>query len=358
MGTANSMQIMTEVLGLNLPGTATIPAVYADKKRAARSAGKRIVSMVEEDLKPSALLNREIFLNAVKTNIAMGGSTNVILHLLALAREAKVELTIDDFAEFGNQIPCICGVKPSGSYSIVDFHKAGGVPALLKELELYLDLNVSTITGQTIGEIIAEAKNRNSEVIRSLDNPINGDGGLKILRGNLAPNSAIVRSSSVPESMKKFTGPAKVFNRDQEGVKAIKAGEIEPGDVMVIRYEGPKGAPGMKEIMLSTDALVAYGLDESVGLITDGRFSGFNHGPIIGHVTPEAYAGGPLALVENGDIISVDIKNSTLDVKLSEKELAARREKWKQPEAKVKQGMMHIYAQLCKSADQGAGMTI
>jgi dihydroxy-acid dehydratase len=358
MGTANSMQIMTEVLGLNLPGTATIPAVYADKKRAARSAGKRIVSMVEEDLKPSALLNREIFLNAVKTNIAMGGSTNVILHLLALAREAKVELTIDDFAEFGNQIPCICGVKPSGSYSIVDFHKAGGVPALLKELELYLDLNVSTITGQTIGEIIAEAKNRNSEVIRSLDNPINGDGGLKILRGNLAPNSAIVRSSSVPESMKKFTGPAKVFNRDQEGVKAIKAGEIEPGDVMVIRYEGPKGAPGMKEIMLSTDALVAYGLDESVGLITDGRFSGFNHGPIIGHVTPEAYAGGPLALVENGDIISVDIKNSTLDVKLSGKELAARREKWKQPEAKVKQGMMHIYAQLCKSADQGAGMTI
>lgn len=218
MVTANSMQIMTEVLGLNLSGTATIPAVYADKKRAARLAGKRIISLIEEDLKPSNILNREIFLNAVKTNIAMGGSTNVILHLLALAREAKVKLTMDDFAEFGKQIPCICGVKPSGSYSVVDFHKAGGVPALLKELESYLNLDVKTITGQTIAEIIAEAKNMNQEVIRSLDNPINADWGLKILRGNLAPNSAIVRSSSVPESMKRFSGPAKVFNRDQEGV--------------------------------------------------------------------------------------------------------------------------------------------
>lgn len=358
MGTANSMQIMMEVLGLTFPHTATIPAVYADKLRACRAAGKRIVEMVEEDLKPRDILTREAFLNAVTTDIAMGGSTNVILHLIAIAREVGVELTINDFERIGKQVPCICGVKPSGNFSIVDLHKAGGVPAMLKELESLLNLDTKVVTGETLRQVVAKARNSNPELIRSLDNPINADGGLTILRGNLAPGSAIIRSSSVPDSMKKFSGPAKVFSRDQEGLKAIMDGLIYPGDVMVIRYEGPKGAPGMKEIMLSTDALVAKGLDTSVGLITDGRFSGFNHGPIVGHITPEAYEGGPLALVEDGDIISVDIRGATLTLNVSDEEMEARRIKWTKPEPKIKQGMMHIYAQLCRSAEEGAGMTI
>jgi len=358
MGTANSMQIMMEVLGLTFPHTATIPAVYADKLRAARMAGKRIVEMVREGLKPSDILTREAFLNAVTADIAMGGSTNVILHLIMLAREVGVELTIDDFDRIGKTVPCICGVKPSGNYSIVDFHKAGGVPAMMKELSSLLDLDAVIMTGETVGQVIEKAVNKNTDLIRSLDNPISADGGLTILRGNLAPGSAIIRSSSVPDSMKKFSGPARVYHRDQDGVKAIMAGEIKPGDVMVIRYEGPKGAPGMKEIMLSTDALVAKGLDTSVGLITDGRFSGFNHGPIVGHITPEAYDGGPLALVEDGDIISVDIKAATLSIAVSDSEMEARRARWTKPEPKVKQGMMHIYSKLCRSAEEGAGMTI
>ena len=358
MGTANSMQIMMEALGWTLPGTATIPAVYADKLRAARRAGKRIVEMVKEDLKPSDILTRETFLNAVTTDIAMGGSTNVILHLIALAREVGVELTMDDFDRIGKKVPCICGVKPSGNYTIVDLHHAGGVPAMLKELQSLLHLDSKVVTGETMGDVVRKAKNKNQDLIRGMDNPINPDGGLTILRGNLAPNSAIIRSSSVPENMKKFSGSARVFNRDQEGVKAIREGKIKPGDVMVIRYEGPKGAPGMKEIMLSTDALIAYGLDTSVGLITDGRFSGFNHGPIVGHITPEAYEGGPLALVEEGDIISVDIKEATLTLQISDEEMEKRRKKWVKPEPKVKQGMMHIYAQLCRPADEGAGMTL
>lgn len=358
MGTANSMQIMMEVLGLTLPNTATIPAVYADKLRACRTAGKRIVEMVREGLKPRDILTRETFLNAVTADIAMGGSTNVILHLIAIAREAGARLTIDDFDRIGKSVPCICGVKPSGPYSIVDFHKAGGVPALLKELQPLLNLDEKVATGETIRQVVEKANNKNPDLIRSMDNPINTDGGLTILRGNLAPGSAIIRSSSVPDSMKKFSGPARVFSRDQDGVKAIMAGLIKPGDVMVIRYEGPKGAPGMKEIMLSTDALVAKGLDASVGLITDGRFSGFNHGPIVGHITPEAYEGGPLALVEDGDIISVDIKAATLTIDVGDAEMEARRAKWAKPEAKVKQGMMHIYAQLCRTAEEGAGMTI
>lgn len=358
MGTANSMQIMMEALGWTLPGTATIPAVYADKLRAARRAGKRIVEMVKEDLKPSDILTRETFLNAITTDIAMGGSTNVILHLIALAREVGVELTMNDFDRIGKKVPCICGVKPSGNYTIVDLHNAGGVPAMLKELQSLLYLDSKVVTGETLGDVVEKARNKNEDLIRNMNNPINPDGGLTILRGNLAPNSAIIRSSSVPENMKKFSGPARVFSRDQEGVKAIQEGKIKPGDVIVIRYEGPKGAPGMKEIMLSTDALVAYGLDTSVGLITDGRFSGFNHGPIVGHITPEAYEGGPLALVEEGDIISVDIKEAKLTLKISDGEMQKRREKWVKPEPKVKQGMMHIYAQMCRSADEGAGMTL
>jgi len=358
MGTANSMQIMMEVLGLSLPGTNTIPGVYAEKQRAARAAGKRIVELVKEDLKPKDILTRETFLNAVITNIAMGGSTNLILHLIALAREAGAELTINDFEKYGKEIPCICGVKPAGSYHIVDFHNAGGVPAMLKTLKSLLHLDSKVVSGETIGEVIDKAANKNPDLIRSLDNPISADGGLTILRGNLAPGSAIIRSSSVPESMKKFSGPARIFHRDQDGVKAILEGKIKPGDVMVVRYEGPKGAPGMKEIMLSTDALVGLGLDTSVGLVTDGRFSGFNRGPIVGHITPEAYEGGPLALVEEGDIISVDIKEASLTIEVSDEELEARRAKWVKPEPKVKQGMMHIYAQLCRSAEEGAGMTL
>lgn len=357
MGTANSMQIMMEVLGWTFPHTATIPGVYAEKLRTARRAGKRVVEMVAEDLKPSDFLTREAFLNAVTTDIAMGGSTNLVLHLIYLAREAGVELTIDDFGRIGKSVPCICGVKPSGPYSIVDLHKAGGVPAMLKELKSLLNLDTKTITGETLGQVIENAQNKNPDLIRSLDNPISTQGGLTVLRGNLAPGSAIIRGSSVAENMKKFSGPARVFNGEPEGYKAIMGGLIKPGDVIVIRYEGPKGTPGMRQLMCSADALVSRGLETSVGLITDGSFSGFNKGPLVGHITPEAYVGGPLALVEEGDMITVDIKEAALTLHVSDSELAARRAKWTPPQEKPKKGIMNIFTQLCRSAEEGAGMT-
>jgi dihydroxy-acid dehydratase len=358
MGTANTMQILTEVLGLALPGTSTIPAVDASRIRAARETGRAIVDLVIKGIKPSDILSKSAILNAVKVDLAIGGSTNAPLHLLALARELGITLTLDDFDKLNSEIPCVCGVRPNGPYSVVDLYIAGGVLAVQKILEIKLDTSTIGPLGRSLQETLAGIKVKLGGVLRSMEDPVHRTAGLRVLRGNLAPNGAIIRSTSVPDSMKRFAGPARVFEGDAAGLAAVKNGAIKPGDVMVIRYEGPKGAPGMKEVMLSTDALVARGLDRSVGLITDGRFSGFNHGPIVGHVAPEAFEGGPIALVQDGDIITVDIDKGCLEIDISAEEYARRKVAWKQPEPKVTKGLLALYAANCRSADEGAAMQI
>lgn len=358
LGTANTMQILTEVLGFALPGTSTIPAVDASRIRAARETGRKIVDLVQKGVKPSDILSKGAIMNAVKVDLAIGGSTNAPLHLLALARDLNISLTLDDFDKLNSEIPCICGVRPNGPYSVVDLHMAGGVLAIQKILEKKLDTSVIGPLGISLKEILAGVNVKLGGVLRSMEDPVHQDAGLRILRGNLAPKGAIIRSTSVPDSMKRFTGPARVFDGDAAGLTAVKDGAIKPGDIMVIRYEGPKGAPGMKEVMLSTDALVVRGLDHSVGLITDGRFSGFNHGPIVGHVSPEAFEGGPIALVRDGDIITVDINNGYLEIDLTEEEFVKRKAAWKRPAPKVTKGLLALYAANCRSAEEGAAMQI
>lgn len=356
LGTANTMQILTEVLGMALPGTSTIPAVDAGRIRAARESGRTVVELIKRGLKPRDIMTKGTLLNAVIVLQAIGGSTNAVLHLLALAREGGISLTLDDFDRISREIPCICAVKPNGPYTVVDLHQVGGVCAILKILEKKLDLSTLCISGSHLEEVLAGINVQPGAVLRTLEDAANQDSGLMVLKGNLAPDGAIIRSSGVPENMKYFSGPAKVFDGDAAAVEAIQKGKIKPGDVMVVRYEGPKGAPGMKELMLSTDALVARGLDKSVGLVTDGRFSGFNHGPIVGHIAPEAFEGGPIALVKDGDIITVDLHNRRLEVNLSDKELKKRRAVWKQPKPKITRGILSLYASTCRPANEGGAM--
>jgi len=357
MGTANTMQILSEVLGLALLGTSTIPAVAADRLRAARSSGRSVVEALRREARPSDLITRASLLNAVAVDLAIGGSTNAVLHLLALARELDLQLALDDFDRLSRAIPCICAVRPNGPYSVVDLHEAGGVPALLNVLQHELDLSASNVSGRSLSEVISSTRHEQTgPVIRPFDDPVHPDGGLAVLYGNLAPDGAVVRTSGVPAGMRSFSGPARVFNGDAAALAAVEDGVIRPGDVMVVRHEGPKGAPGMKEVMLATDALVARGLDRSVGLVTDGRFSGFNHGPIVGHVSPESFDGGPIALVRDGDEITVDIPGRRLEVALSPDELSGRRTGWTQPPAKTGRGMLALYAATCRPAHEGAAM--
>ncbi|MBA1335304.1 MAG: Dihydroxy-acid dehydratase [Firmicutes bacterium] len=356
MGTANTMQILGETLNLVIPGTATIPAPDLRKVRSARDAGRHIIELVKMDLKPSDLITRETLLNAIMVDMAIGGSTNAVLHILSIARDLGIDITLDDFDKLSAEIPCICGVRPNGPYNVVDLHNIGGLPAVMKMLEGKLHTSVPTITGKTWKEELADVRVEPSAVLSSLENPLHKEAGLKVLRGNLAPKGAIIRPSGVPEDMKYFRGTAKVYSNDFDALKAIQSGEIKPGDVIVLRYEGCKGAPGMKEVMLSTDALVAFGLHKSVGLVTDARFSGFNHGPIVGHVCPEAFDGGPIALVEDGDIITVDTIGGSVSVELSDEELEKRRAAWVRPEPKVTKGILAVYANTCRTADEGGAM--
>ncbi|MGD8740288.1 MAG: dihydroxy-acid dehydratase [Desulfobacterales bacterium] len=356
MGTANTMQVLVEALGLALPGSTTIPAVMADKARAARESGRQVVELAQKELKPGDILEKKAFLNAITVDLAIGGSTNAILHLLALAREVGVPLTMDDFDAVSRKVSCICAVRPNGPYNMVDLHEAGGVPAIQKILEGVLETSAINVSGIRLADILAQVASQPNEVIRPLEDPVHQDCGLAILKGNLAPDGAIIRPSGVPAEMKTFKGAARVFDDEDRAIAAMKSGDIKAGDVIVLRYLGPKGGPGMQYAQASCQALVGLGLHKSVGLITDGRFSGFNHGPIVGHVSPEAFEGGPLALVCEGDQISMDVDQRSLEIDLSEEQLADRKSKWKPPETNVKSGWLALYMANCRSASEGAAM--
>ena len=356
MGTANTMQVLVEALGLALPGSSTIPAVMADRTRAARESGRRVVELAQKQLKPSDILEKKAFLNAITVDLAIGGSTNAILHLLALAREVGVSLSMADFDAVSRKVSCICAVRPNGPFNMVDLHEAGGVPAIQKILEGVLEKSAIGVSGIRLADILAQVPFQPNEVIRTLEDPVHQDCGLAILQGNLAPDGAIIRPSGVPAEMKTFKGAARVFEDEEQAIAAMKDGHIKAGDVIVLRYLGPKGGPGMQYAQASCQALVGLGLHKSVGLITDGRFSGFNHGPIVGHVSPEAFEGGPLALVREGDQISVDVDQRSLEIDLSEEELADRKSKWKPPDSNVKNGWLALYMANCRSASEGAAM--
>ena len=354
MGTANTMQILTEALGMSLSGSSTIPAVSSQKLRVARQSGRKIVELIEEDIRPSRIMTKQALMNAIIVDLAIGGSTNAVLHLLTFARELGIELSLDDFDRVSRKTPCICNVIPNGPYTVVDLHEAGGAPAVMNELRDLLNLDCMTVNGNRLGDNLEGKAAVDRKVITDRNHPIHETGGLAVLRGNLAPQGAIARPTSFKKEMLKHKGPAKVYDSDEDALEAIYNGKVEKGDVIVVRYEGPKGAPGMREIMLSTDALVGMELDQHIALITDGRFSGFTQGAAVGHVAPEAMTGGPIAIVKDGDIIEIDILKRRLNVLLTEQEIKERLDAWGPPEPKVKKGVLTIYSRLAEQADGGA----
>ena len=356
MGTANTMQLMGEVFNLVLPGTSCIPASDSLKIRKAREAGAYMVEMVRKNLRPSQLITRETLLNAIIFDMAIAGSTNALLHILALSYELGLDISMEDFEHYAKDIRCIVGVIPSGPYTINDLYHVGGAQAVMKMLESKIFKDVPTMTGTTWGELLKNVHVKSSDVLRDIDHPLYDLPGLQILRGNLAPNGAIIRPTGVPEEMRVFQGKAKCFDNDTKAYQAIVAGQIVPGDVIVMRYEGCKGAPGMKELMLSNDALVPKGLHKSVGLVTDARFSGFSHGALVGHVSPEAYDGGVIALVEDGDLVTVDTIKGTVNLDVSDEELARRRANWVCPPLKEQKGCLNIFARTCRPAHEGGAM--
>jgi len=354
MGTANTMACVVEALGLSLPGCSTMLAVDSFRIHLARETGERIVRLVEEEVTASRIVTKESLENAVRVTLALGGSSNAILHLLAVAHETKVKLTLNDFDTLSRQTPLLAKFKPASEFSVLDFHEAGGVPTLIKELESLLNLNALTVTGHTVRENLAKARISRPEVIRSISNPIAPEGGIAVLYGNLAPKGAIVKQSAVNPKMLTHSGRAKVFE-SEEGVRdLLTSKQVEPGDVLVIRYEGPKGGPGMRELSIPAAMLIGMGLGDSVAMVTDARFSGATRGPCIGHVCPEATEGGPIALVQDGDIIHIDIPNRKLDVEISEKEMNRRRADWEPLEPKVKNGFLRLYAKMVGGAEEGA----
>lgn len=355
MGTANTMQILTEVLGYSLPGSATVPAVHADRIRIARESGRRAVELVRERVTPRSIITRNALDNATAVDLGIGGSSNAVLHILAIAYEAGIPYSLDEFDK-RRDIPCVCGVRSAGPYSVVDLYHAGGVPAVEKLLAPYLHLDAVNVGGSSLREVIEAARPALGGVLRPLEQPWHTCSGLAVLRGNLAPAGAVIRTTGVVEGMQRFRGPARVFDKEGPCAEAILSGKVHAGDVLVIRYEGVKGSPGMNELMDATDALVARKLDDKVGLITDGRFSGFNSGPIVGHIEPEAMAGGNLALVEDGDIIRVDCIDRVLELEVSDEVLAERRRRWKPPLPKIRRGMMANYAATALPAHMGGAM--
>jgi dihydroxy-acid dehydratase len=357
MGTANTMQILSEALGLALPGTATIPAVHAEKVWAAREAGRRVVELVREGRRIRDFLTPAALRNAAAVGMAIGGSTNAVLHLLAFARELDLPLALSDFDTISRRVPCLCAVIPNGPHDVTELHRAGGVPAVLAEIRDLLDGGALTVSGETVGEVAARATTRDPQVIRSLHDPANPAGGLAVLSGTLCPAGAICRPSSFKPGMLTYSGTARVFDSDQAAYEAIRGGKVGPGSVVVVRYEGPRGAPGMLEVMLSTDALCGMGLDGGVALVTDGRFSGFTRGATIGHIAPEAAVGGPIALVEEGDRIDIDVPGRRLDLRVPSDELGRRRSRWREPAPSVTKGILATYAALAAGAEEGAGLS-
>lgn len=355
MFTANSMNCLTEALGMGLPGNGTIPAVASARRRLAKEAGRAVMNLIEKDIKPLDILTPSAFTNAFTLDMGLGGSTNTVLHLLAIANEAGVKIDLAQINEISSRTPYLCKLSPAGTHRIEDLSEAGGVPAVLKELSRkeLLDLSSMTVTGKTLGENISQAQVLTHEIIRPVEEPYRSTGGLAILNGNLAPLGAVVKEGAVAPEMLKSKGVAKVFNSEDEATEAIMGGKISKGQVIVIRYEGPKGGPGMREMLTPTAAIAGMGLDKDVVLLTDGRFSGATRGASIGHISPEAMAGGPIAAIEDGDIIEIDIPARKLNVQLSPEELQARLDKWVQPEPKIKTGYLARYAKLVTSANTG-----
>jgi dihydroxy-acid dehydratase len=356
MFTANSMNCLTEAIGLGLPGNGTVPAVYSERDRLAKDAGRRIMEILKADLRPRDILTKDAFMNALTVDMALGCSTNTMLHLPAIAHEAGVELNIDIANEISARTPNLCHLAPAGNHHIEDLYAAGGVQAVIKELSKknLINLDIPTVTGKSVGENIRNAHNSDHEIIRPIDNPFSEIGGIAVLKGNIAPDGAVVKRSAVDEKMMVHSGRARVFESEEDAIAAISGSKIVKGDVIIIRYEGPKGGPGMKEMLAPTSTIAGMGLDKDVALITDGRFSGATRGASIGHVSPEAAEGGPIGLVEEGDIITIDITRGTLDVKLSEQELEARRKAWKAPAPKERSGYLARYASMVSSASTGA----
>ena len=356
MFTANSMNCLTEVLGLGLPGNGTIPAVYAERVRLAKTAGMQVMKLLADDVRPRDIITPAAFENALTTDMALGCSTNSALHLLAIAHEADISLDLHMINEISEKTPNLCHLAPAGHHHMQDLLEAGGISAVLKEL---LDAGMihgdcKTVTGKTVAENVARAENRNPEVIRPLDNPYTKTGGLAVLFGNLAPNGAIVKRSAVKPEMLVNTGTAKCFDSEEEAIAAIYAGKIVPGDIVVIRYEGPAGGPGMREMLSPTSAIVGMKLDTTVALLTDGRFSGASCGAAIGHISPEAAAGGPIAYIKDGDKIAIDIPNYSLKLLVSDEEMEERKKTMKIREPKKLTGYLKRYAKNVSSADKGA----
>lgn len=356
MGTANTMSCLMEPLGLSLPGCGTTHAVQADKLRYARNSGKLVMQLVHENRRPRDYITYNSILNMMRVSAAIGGSTNTFLHIPAIAHAFGFELDPEEFNRVGDSTPYLACIKPSGKYSLWDMHMAGGIPAVMKELGAdYLDLSQQAVTGQTWAEVLENAcGSANTEVIHTVKEPVSADAGLLVLKGNLAPEGAGIKRTAVDKKMWVHSGPARVFEREAEAIEAIKNGRIQKGDVIVIRNEGPRGGPGMREMLAATTVLMGYGLGDSCALITDGRFSGASRGPCIGHVAPEAAAGGPIAFVKDGDMIHIDLYRKTLTMDVSDEELAKRREGWKPYPPMVESAYMNRYKKLVSSVWKGA----
>jgi dihydroxy-acid dehydratase len=354
MFTANTMNCATEAMGMGLPGHGTIPAVDGQRRQLARRAGERIISLVNENIRPLDIITPKSMRNAFSVDMALGGSTNSILHLMAIANEAKINFKLTDINEISSKTPNICKLSPAGENRIEDLHRAGGIPAVMKELGERINGDLPTVSGKTIREIVTEASIDDRKVIRPIENPYSPNGGIAILFGNLAPEGAVVKRSAVAPEMMSHTGPARVFDSEEASMPAIMKNTIKPGEVIIIRYEGPKGGPGMREMLTPTSLLSGAGLDKEVALITDGRFSGGSRGAAIGHVSPEAAARGPIAALKDGDIIDIDIDNYKLEVRLSDEEINKRLSALPEFEPKIKTGYLRRYTEKVTSASTGA----
>ena len=354
--TANSMNCLTEAIGMGLPGNGTIPAVYSERIRLAKRAGMKIMDLLEAGITARQIMTPAAVRNAMSLDMAFGGSSNTVLHLTAIAHETGADITLDDWAAVSARTPNLVRISPASAFHMEDLHRDGGIPAIMAELAKHdlVDLDVMTVTGQSMAATVAGAHPRSLGVIHSIDEPYYAQGGLRVMRGNLAPRGGVVKQSAVPAEMREHTGPARVFDSEEDAVASILGRKIVAGDVVVIRYEGPKGGPGMREMLTPTSAISGMGLSTSVALITDGRFSGATKGPAIGHVSPEAAEGGPIALVREGDEIRIDIDAGTIDLAISDKEFASRRAAWMAPAPKVTTGYLARYAAQVSSADKGA----
>jgi dihydroxy-acid dehydratase len=356
MFTANSMNCLSEALGIGLPGNGTVPAVHAQRIRLAKQAGKAIISLVENGITPRQIMTLEAFKNAITVDMAFGGSSNTALHLPAIAREAGIDLPLALFDEISEKTPHICYMSPAGPHHLEDLDEAGGVCAIMKELSKrnLIEEDCDTVAGSKMGELLGQASVKDSNVIRPLNNPYHERGGLAVLRGTLAPGGAVLKIAGVADSLRRFAGRAKVFNSEEETMAAIMDGKVEAGDAVIVRYEGPKGGPGMREMLTPTSVLCGKGLDQDCALITDGRFSGGTRGLCIGHVSPEAAEGGPIGLIRDGDRIEIDLDKKSIDLIVDPAEMARRQKEWKRPEPNIKEGYMARYASMVTGAASGA----